>query len=105
MKNSKGVIVKFELLDEDDNVMDVIAERSFPNAVFSSWNDSWNPRLTHQCCFDKEVGKYVHEQHLVNDVKYDYCNWEEAPNIRQAFYDINNKLVYSVDEVEYAMNL
>ena len=41
----------------------------------------------------------------MNDSKYNYAYWENAPNVRQAFYNTDNELMYTVDEVEYEMEL
>ena len=105
MKNQKGVIVRFEILDDNDNIINVIAEQTFPDASFDSWVDHWNPRFAHYRCFDREVSEYVFKQHSINDFKYNYVDWENSPNVRQAFYNTNNDLMYTVDEVEYEMNL
>ena len=105
MKKQKGVIVRFEILDDNDNIVNVIAEQTFPDASFDSCADNWNPRFVHYRCFDKEVSEYVFKQHSINDFKYNYADWENSPNIRQAFYSADNKLIYTVDEVEYEMNL
>ena len=51
------------------------------------------------------VSQYVVKQHSINDLKDNYVDWENSPNIRQAFYNTNNDLMYTVDEVEYEMNL
>ena len=104
-KNQNGVIVRFELLDNDDNIVNVIAEKIFPNAVFKSWPEPFNPRFTNYGCFDTYVSEYVYEQHQINDSKYNYADWENAPNVRQAFYNTDNILMYTVDEVEYEMEL
>lgn len=104
-KNLKGVIVRFELLDDDDNIISVIAEQTFPDAIFKSWPDHYNPRFTKYGCFDTDVSEYVYKQHEINDSKYNYADWENAPNVRQAFYNTDNDLIYTVDEVEYEMGL
>ena len=104
-RNQNGVIVRFELLDVDDNVINVIAEKTFPNAVFKSWTEPFNPRFNKYGCFDTDVSEYVYEQHQINDSKYNYVDWEKAPNVRQAFYNTDNELIYTVDEVEYEMEL
>ena len=104
-RNQNGVIVRFELLDNDDNIINVIAEKTFPNAVFKSWLEPFNPRFTKYGCFDTYVSEYVYEQHQINDSKYNYADWENAPNVRQAFYNTDNILMYTVDEVEYEMEL
>ena len=103
-RNQKGVIVKFELLD-DDNIVNVIAEQTFLDATFKSWRDPLTPRFTNYCCFDRDVSEYVYKQHQINDSKFNYADWENAPNVRQAFYNIHNELMYTVDEAEYAMEL
>lgn len=104
-RNLKGVIVRFELLDIDDNIVNVIAEQTFPNATFKSWRDPLFPRFNKYGCFDTDVSEYVYEQHQINDSKYNYADWENAHNVRQAFYNTNNELMYTVDEVEYEMGL
>ena len=103
-KNLKGVIVRFEVLD-DDNIINVIAEQTFPNAIFKSWTEPANPRFIRYCCFDRDVSEYVYKQHRINDLKYNYTDWENSPDVRQAFYNIDNELIYTVDEVEYEMDL
>ena len=105
MKNQKGVIVRFEILDDNDNIVNVIAEQTFPDASFDSLVDHWNQRFVNYRCFDKEVSEYVFKQHSINDFKYNYVDYENSPNVRQAFYNTNNDLMYTVDEVEYEMNL
>ena len=35
-RNQKGVIVRFELLEDNDNVINAIAEKTFPDATFQS---------------------------------------------------------------------
>ena len=102
-RKQKGVIVRFELLDDDDNIVNVIAEQAFPNATFKSLRDHLTPRFTKYGCFDTDVSEYVYKQHQINDSKYNYADWENAPDIRQAFYNIDNELMYTVDEVEYEM--
>ena len=102
---TKGVIVRFEILDDDDNIVEVIAEQFFPNAVFNSSPIPYNPRFLRYCCFDKDVSEYVFKQHSINDSKYHYVDYENSPNVRQAFYNTNNDLMYTVDEVEYEMSL
>ena len=104
-RNQKGVIVRFEILDDDDNIINVIAEQTFPDAVFKSWPEPYNPRFTKYGCFDKDVSEYVYKQHEINDLKFNYEDWENSPNVRQAFYNIDNDLMYTVDEVEYEMGL
>lgn len=104
-RNQNGVIVRFELLDNDDNVINVIAEQTFLYAVFKSWRDPLFPRFNKYGCFDTDVSEYVYEQHQINDSKYNYVDWENAPNVRQAFYNTDNELMYTVDEVEYEMEL
>ena len=42
---------------------------------------------------------------LWNDSKFNYADWGNAPNVRQAFYNTDNELMYTVDEVEYEMGL
>ena len=105
MKNQKGVIVRFEILDDNNNIVNVIAEQTFSDASFDSWVDNWNSRFVHYRCFDKNVSEYVFKQHSINDFKYNYVDYENSPNVRQAFYNTNNDLMYTVDEVEYEMNL
>ena len=63
----KGVIVRFELLNEEANIINIIAEQTFPNASFKSWTELCNPYLTPYCCFDKDVIEYVRKQHRIND--------------------------------------
>ena len=104
-KNIKGVIVKFEILDDYDNVIKVIAEKSFPNVSFDSWKDHWNPRFIHYRCFNKEVSEYVQKQHDINDLQFHYEDWENSPNVVQSFYNIDGELMYTVDEVDYEMNI
>ena len=41
----KGVIVRFEILDDNDNIINVIAEQTFPDAVFNSWSEPLNKRF------------------------------------------------------------
>ena len=101
----KGVIVRFEILDDNDNIINVIAEQTFPDAVFNSWSDPLNKRFIKYRCFDENVSEYVFKQHSINDFKYNYVDWENSPNIRQAFYSTDNELIYTVDEVEYEMKL
>lgn len=103
--NKKGVIVKFEILDDNDNIINIIAEQIFPDAIFDSLPDSWNPIFTKYRCFDKNVSEYVYKQHNINDLKFNYADWENSPNVRQAFYNLDNHLMYTVNEVEYEMNL
>ena len=104
-RNQKGVVVRFELLEDNVNVINVIAEKTFPDAVFKSWRDPLFPRFNKYGCFDTDVSKYVYEQHQINDLKYNYADQENAPNVRQAFYNTDNELMYTVDEVEYEMGL
>lgn len=104
-RNQKGVVVRFELLDIDDNIVNVIAEKTFPDAVFKSWRDPLFPRFNKYGCFDTDVSEYVYEQHQTNDSKYNYRDWENSPNVRQAFYNTDGNLMYTVDEVEYEMGL
>ena len=104
-RNQKGVIVRFELLEDNVNVINVIAEKTFPDATFQSWPEPFNPRFIRYGCFDTDVSEYVYNQHQINDSKYNYADWENAPNVRQAFYNIDNELMYTVDEVEYEMEL
>lgn len=104
-RNQKGVVVRFELLDIDDNIVNVIAEKTFPDAVFKSWRDPLFPRFNKYGCFDTDVSEYVYEQHQTNDSKYNYTDWENSPNVRQAFYNTDGDLMYTVDEVEYEMGL
>ena len=59
-RNQNGVIVRFELLDVNDNIINVIAEKTFPNAVFKSWRDPLMPRFNKYVCFDADVSKYVY---------------------------------------------
>ena len=89
----------------DDNIVNVIAEKTFPDATFQSWPEPFNPRFTKYGCFDTDVSEYVYKQHQINDSKYNYEDWENAPNIRQAFYNTDNELMYTVDEAEYVMGL
>ena len=104
-KNKKGVIVRFEILDDNDNVINVISEQAFPNATFNSWREPLSPRFTKYGCFDRDVNEYVYKQHQINDLKFNYADWENSPNVIQAFYNIDNVLMYTVNEVEYEMNL
>ena len=104
-RNQKGVIVRFELLDNDDNIVNVIAEKTFPDATFKSWRDPLTPRFTNYGCFDRDVSEYVYKQHQINDSKFNYADWENAPNVIQAFYNTDNDLMYTVNEVEYEMGL
>ena len=104
-RNQKGVIVRFELLDNDDNIVNVIAEKTFLGATSKSWQDPLIPRFNKYGCFDADVNEYVYEQHQINDSKYNYADWENTPNVRQAFYNTDNELMYTVDEVEYEMGL
>lgn len=99
----KGVIVRFELLDEETNIINIIAEQTFPNAIFKHWTELRNPYLTPYYCFDKDVREYVRKQHRINDLQFNYEDWENAPNVRQAFYNTDNDLIYTVDEVAYGM--
>ena len=101
----KGVIVRFEILDDNGNIIKVIAEQTFPNSTFSSWSESLNLRFIRHECFDKDVSEYVFKQHQENNLKYNYADWENSPNVIQAFYNIDNVLMYTVNEVEYEMNL
>lgn len=103
-KNIKGVVVKFEMLDNYGNVVKVIAEQFFPNAYFDSWEDSWHPKFIHYHCFDKEVMEYVQKQHDINNSKFNYEDFENSPGIVQSFYNIDGELMYTVDEVDYEMN-
>lgn len=64
----KGVIVRFELLDEEANIINIISEQTFPNATFKSWAELRNPYLTPYYCFDKDVREYVRKQHRINDL-------------------------------------
>lgn len=104
-RKQKGVIVRFELLDYNDNIINIIAEQTFPNATFKSWRDPLTPRINKYGCFDRDVSEYVYKRHQINDSKYNYADWENAPNVRQAFYNTDNDLMYTVDEVEYEMGL
>ena len=104
-RNLKGVIVRFEMLDDNDNIINVIAEQTFLDAVFKSWRDPLMPRFNKYGCFDTDVSEYVYEQHQSNDLKYNYADWENVPNVRQAFYNTDGDLMYTVDEVEYEMEL
>lgn len=105
LKNTQGVTVKFEELDDNDNIIRILSEKTFPDAKFSSWmSPGYNLFLKYRC-FDKDVIDYVYHQHCMNNQKYDYSNWEEAPNIRQAFYNADGELMYTDDEVDYEMNL
>lgn len=97
----KGVIVRFELLDEEANIINIIAEQTFPNAIFKHWTELHNPSLTNYYCFDKDVREYVCKQHRLNDLQFNYEDWENVPNVRQAFYNLDNDLIYTVDEVAY----
>ena len=74
-RNQKGVIVKFELLD-DDNIVNVIAEQTFLDATFKSYQDPLTPRITNYWCFDTDVSEYVYKQHQINDSKFNYADWE-----------------------------
>ena len=105
MNSLKGVIVRFELLDDNDNIINVIAEKTFPNASFISCLGHLNPRFTRYSCFDKDVNEYVYKQHHVNNLKYNYADYEKSPNVRQAFYNTDNNLIYTVDEVKEEMSL
>ena len=104
-KNKMGVIVRFEILDDNDNVTNVIAEKVFPNATFNSWHEPLTPKFTKYSCFDRDVNEYVYKQHQINDLKFNYADWVNSPNVIQAFYNIDNILMYTVNEVEYEMNL
>ena len=104
-RNQKGVIVRFKLLGNDDNVINVLAEQTIPDAVFKSWIEPFNPRFVKYGCFDTDVSEYVYEQYQINDSKYNYADWKNAPNVIQTFYNTDNELMYTVDEVEYEMEL
>ena len=104
-RKQKGVIVRFEMLDNDDNIVNVIAEETFPAATFKSYQEPLTPRITNYWCFDTDVSEYVYKQHQINDSKFKYADWENAPNVRQAFYNTDNELMYTVNEVEYEMGL
>ena len=58
-RNQNGVIVRFELLDVDDNIVNVIAEKTFPDAVFKSWRDPLFPRFNKYGCFDRDVSEHL----------------------------------------------
>lgn len=47
-RNQKGVIVRFELLDNDDNIVNVIAEQTFPSLSVSSMQHSYSFSI--YCC-------------------------------------------------------
>ena len=68
----KGVIVRFEILDDDDNIINVIAEQTFPDAVFNSWSDPLNKRFIKYRCFDENLSEYLFQQHNIYDFKYNY---------------------------------
>jgi len=100
-----GVTVRFELLDEDFNIVEVLCEKSFPDADFTCRPAQFNPNIKHYHCWDKEVNNYVEEQHGGFNLKYHYADWENAPIVRQAYYNIDGELLYTVDEVDHEMNL
>jgi len=110
-KNSKkkikthGVTVRFELLDEDFNIVEVLCEKTFPDADFDCKSSWLNPNIKYYHCWDKEVNDYVEDQHGKFNLKYDYVDWENAPIVRQAYYNVDGELLYTVDEVDHEMNL
>ena len=75
-RNKKGVIVRFELLDDDENIVNVIAEQTFLDATFKSWREPLTPRFNKYGCFDTVVSEYVYKQHQINDSKFNYADWE-----------------------------
>ena len=90
-KNKKGVIVRFEILDVNDNVTNIISEQAFPNAVFNSWREPLNPRFTKYGCFDRDVNEYVYKQHQINDLKFNFSfifvsSFSSSPLFRFNFF-------------------
>lgn len=101
-KYLNGVTVKFELLDDDGNVVEVLAEKEFPDAKFSPWATF---HIMNYRVFDKEVGDWVYDKHNELNRKYDYIDYDNCPDVRQAFYNNQGKLLYWESEVEYEYNL
>lgn len=103
-KSLDGVTVKFERCTDKFKVIEVVAEKSFPDAKFG-WYRDLDTNETCYVCKDRRVKDYVLEQHMVNREKYGYDDLETAPNMRQAFYNAKNELLYTVDEIEYDFTL
>lgn len=100
-KSLEGVIVRFERLNSNGGVAEVLAEKTFPDVKFKWYTDEDDRRVYNYICLDDKVRKYVDYQHILLDRKYDYADWENAPAVMQAFYNKKKENMYYVDDTSY----
>ena len=82
------MLLEIRLYDDNDNYI-VELSKEFPDA-----KDIW----------DSEIEKWVLNTELNYDIKYNFADWENAPNYYIAYIDDYSK-VYETSMVDDIMNL